>query len=48
MKGSHTSQEAVQLHQNLQVHVLALGRLAVAAAHMVTVKVDTWEISDSG
>jgi hypothetical protein len=47
-KGSHTSQEAVQLHQHLQVHVLALGRLAVAAAHMVTVEVDTWEILDIG
>ena len=40
-EGSHTSQEAVQLHQHLQVNVLALGRLAVGAAHMVTVQVDT-------
>ena len=40
-KGIHTSEEAVQLHQHLQVDILALGSLAVAVAHMVTVQVDT-------
>lgn len=38
---SHTGKEAVQLHQDLKIDVFALRRLAVAAAHMVTVQVDT-------
>lgn len=42
-RGSHTSQEAVQLHQNLEVYVVALGSLAVGAPHMVAVQVDTCE-----
>ena len=42
--GSHTSQEAVELHQNLQVDVVALGSLAVAAPHMVAVQVDTCDL----
>lgn len=37
----HTRQETVQFHENLQVNVLALRRLAMGAAHMVTVQVDT-------
>lgn len=40
-KGKHTGQEAIELHQELKVDVLALGRLAVCAAHMVTVQIDT-------
>lgn len=36
-----TCEEAVQLHQDLQIDVLALRRLAVRGAHMVTVQVDT-------
>lgn len=36
-----TGQEAVELHQELKVDVLALGRLSVCAAHMVTVQIDT-------
>ena len=43
-RGSHTSQEAVELHQNLQVDVVALGSLAVAAPHMVAVQVDTCDL----
>jgi hypothetical protein len=39
--GIHTSKEAVKLHEHLQVNVLALRSLAVAAAHMVPVQVDT-------
>lgn len=39
--GKHTGQEAVELHQELKVDVLALGRLSVCAAHMVTVQIDT-------
>lgn len=34
-------EETVELHENLQVDVLALRRLAMGAAHMVTVQVDT-------
>lgn len=36
-----TSKESVQLHQELKVDVFALGRLAVCAAHMMTIQVDT-------
>jgi len=42
--GIHTSQEAVKLHQNLQVDVVTLGSLAVAAPHMVAVQVDTYNL----
>lgn len=41
--GNHTSQESVQFHQELKVHIVALGRLAVGAAHMVTIQVDTYK-----
>lgn len=41
-QGSHTSEKTVQLHQNLQVNIVTLGRLAMGAAHMVTVQVDTY------
>lgn len=42
MDGSElTGQEAVQLHQELQVGIVALGRLAVSAAHVVAVEIDT-------
>lgn len=41
IEGKHTGQEAVELHQELKVDVLALGRLSVCAAHMVTVQIDT-------
>ena len=35
-----TSQEAVELHQEAEVWVLALRGLAVPAGHMVSVKID--------
>lgn len=38
---SLTGQEAVQLHQELEVGIVALGRLAVGAAHVVAVEIDT-------
>jgi hypothetical protein len=37
----HTGKEAIQLHQNLQIDVLALGRRAVGVPHMMAVQVDT-------
>lgn len=40
---NHTSQESVQLHQELKVHIVTLGRLAMGAAHMVTIQVDTYK-----
>ena len=36
-----TSQEAVELHQELEVRIVALGRLAVGVAHVVAVEIDT-------
>lgn len=38
-----TSQEAVQLHQELEVRIVALGRLAVGVAHVVAVEIDTYK-----
>lgn len=37
----HTRQEAVQLHQELEVDIVTLGVLAVSALHVVAVKIDT-------
>lgn len=37
-----TGQEAVQLDEQLQVDVVTLWRLAVSAANMVCVKIDTY------
>lgn len=39
-----TSQEAVQLDQELQVDIVALGGLAVSALDVVAVEIDTWKI----
>lgn len=38
-----TSQEAVQLHEQLEVRIVALGRLAVGVAHVVAVEIDTYK-----
>lgn len=38
-----TSQEAVQLHEELEVRIVALGRLAVGVAHVVAVEIDTYK-----
>lgn len=37
-----TGKEAVELHQEVEVDIVALGSLAVGVAHMVTVQVDTY------
>ena len=39
---SLTGQEPVELHQELEVHIVALGRLAVSAAHVVTVEINAY------
>jgi hypothetical protein len=36
-----TGEETVQLHEQLEVDIIALGSLAVAAANVVTIEVDT-------
>lgn len=36
-----TGQEAVELHQELEVDIVALGSLAVGVPHVVVLKVDT-------
>lgn len=36
-----TGKEAVELHQELEIDIVALGRLAMAAPNVVTIKVDT-------
>lgn len=42
LTGKLTGQEAVQLDEKLQVHVLALGSRAVSAAHVVTVEINAY------
>ena len=37
-----TGQEPVKLHQELEVHIVALGRLAVGAAHVVTIEINAY------
>lgn len=37
-----TGQEAVELHQELKVNIVALGRLAVSVAHVVAVEINTY------
>jgi hypothetical protein len=37
-----TGQEAVELYQELEVHIVALGRLAVSRADVVAVEIDTY------
>lgn len=41
--GELTGKEAVQLHKQLNVDIVAFGSLAVRAAHMVLVQIDTFE-----
>lgn len=36
-----TGKEAVKLHKELEVDIVALGRLAVRAAHVVTVEINS-------
>jgi len=36
-----TSQEAVELHEELEIDIVTLGRLAVSAPDVVGVKIDT-------
>lgn len=38
-----TGQEAVELHQELEVDIVALGSLAVRAAHVVAVEINTYK-----
>jgi hypothetical protein len=37
----HTRKEAVELHQELEVDIVALGGLAVSALDVVAVEIDT-------
>jgi hypothetical protein len=39
--GRLTGQEAVKLHQELEVDIVTLGRLAVSVAHVMLVQIDT-------
>lgn len=43
----HTREEAVEFHQNLQIDILALGRLAVGVPHMMAVQIDTCDLEVS-
>ena len=37
-----TGQETVELHEQLEVHIVTLGRLSVSAADMMSVEIDTY------
>ena len=41
LRDLRTSKEAVELHQKLEVDIVALGSFSVAAPNVVAVKVDT-------
>ena len=41
-EGKLTDKEPVELHQELEVDIVALGRLAVRALDVVTVQIDTY------
>ncbi len=41
--GARTGQEAVELDEQLEVDIFALGRFAVPLTHVVLVKIDTCE-----
>lgn len=43
----HTGQEAVELHQELEVDIVALGGSAVSALDVVAVEIDTCEVKPS-
>ena len=44
LKGiERTGEEAVELHQELKIDIVALGRLAMAAPNVVTIEVNTCE-----
>lgn len=43
MEETHTGQEAVELHQELQVDIVALGGLAVRPLDVVAVQIDTYK-----
>jgi hypothetical protein len=42
-----TSQEAVKLHEDLEVHIVALGSLAVGVPHVVTDEINTYSHKNS-
>jgi hypothetical protein len=37
-----TGQEAVQLHEQLEIDIVTLGRLSVRAANVMSVEIDTY------
>ena len=47
MEGQHTGQEAVKLHQETEVDILALGGSAVSALDVVAVEIDTCRVKPS-
>jgi len=40
--GRRTSQEAVELDEELEVDIVALGRFAMRAPHVMPIEIDTW------
>lgn len=42
-----TSQEAVELHEQLEVDIVTLWGLSVCASHMVSVEIDTYSENPS-
>lgn len=47
MSKALTSQEAVELHQELEVDIVALGGLAVGGLNVVAVEIDTYKTKPS-
>lgn len=45
--GERTGQEAVELHQELEVDIVTLGGSAVSALDVVAVEIDTYKVKQS-
>ena len=39
--GQRTGKEAVEFHEEFEIHIVALGRSSVAVTHVVSIDVDT-------
>lgn len=45
VEGKHTSKKSIELDEEFEVDVVALRRFAMAAAHVVSVEIDTWRMT---
>jgi len=41
--GIHTGKEAVELHQELEIDIVALGSRTMAVLDVMAIEIDTWK-----